>query len=939
MKKYLIRGALALVVCGCMISCQDHDEFVGNVIQAKTQAFDEAFVEAYGEIQAGHDWGFGSVGQAIRTRSADTKNNMWYTYEGITIPSPITAAERKAVADLFSEEHREACTVTIDLTNFFIQQVYKGGSTYSSWADQNGAITENILGSGHMEEVGCGPDNDYVNTANHGTLAATDVWTSNSEHHTDSIMLMVNSSTSKFWYKNTLGTKNTVYGDHYFIIEYDGNYYVGFDFQSEANDTRTGSGYLEGDKIVDRDYKFNDWIVKIVPAYGDGDTPQPKTIPQVYEVTQETQSAYYEVWQGKRVTEIGRVMAEDLGSSNKNDMDYNDVVFEARIVTPYTEIRQKANEGATEYTNTEVSNVDINNTSYTAGDGTPYANIKLLAAGGTIPIEVAGIDVHNAFGAIGKTTMINTENPNMTNGTYATCEPTDLQKDGGDKNFDYSSIDDIPITAQFANNTVIIDNSDSVPHKICVPTSAPWPLERIEMNEAYSNKFGSGLKGATGGGYVQDRSVQFWNDTVPGNVKNLEGFGQSIGAVFDEERTAYGTVNGQTTYTATLMNAVNTTYPTVESGWPPVWTRGDNDGYLYNDGSSHGVDINSANFNGITVGSKVRIYGVYHRSGFNVYTAIGNRSETNYNQAGYIELDVADNNYVNSLTSIGLSITGEKFTVTNVAIKVAAPEPTHVEATPGENETDLITSTIEFTGYSNEVIANSLFSDAKQYTILRIYGWATGESSNYSIQTGNNTGGFISETYCTQNSDVSMTTNGYIELQLTKAGASKLKEVGLMLTGQNFKFSHITIDNSQIPARETYASGSTISLFEGTKQKQHGWGEESIEVDKSYFSKAKAGDVIRITCSYWHDPNGSDDGQWRITLKGNADSYTFISPDPWYGGTDGYHTNDNNPSHFDATKGLMTFTLSETSVSILEDCGLNISFGGLSITSVDLIVP
>ena len=122
MKKYLIRGALALVVCGCMISCQDHDEFVGNVIQAKTQAFDETFVEAYGEIQAGHDWGFGSVGQALRTRSEDANNNMWYTYEGITIPSPITAAERKAVADLFSEEHREACTVTIDLTNFFIQQ-------------------------------------------------------------------------------------------------------------------------------------------------------------------------------------------------------------------------------------------------------------------------------------------------------------------------------------------------------------------------------------------------------------------------------------------------------------------------------------------------------------------------------------------------------------------------------------------------------------------------------------------------------------------------------------------------------------------------------------------------------------------------------------------------------------------------------------------------
>lgn len=930
MKKYLIRGALALVVCGCMISCQDHDEFVGNVIQAKTQAFDETFVEAYGEIQAGHDWGFGSVGQAIRTRSEDANNNMWYTYEGITIPSPITAAERKAVADLFSEEHREACTVTIDLTNFFIQQVYKGGSTYSSWADQNGAITENILGSGHMEEVGCGPDNDYVNTANHGTLAATDVWTSNSDHHTDSIMLMVNSSTSKFWYKNTLGTKNTVYDDHYFIIEYNGNYYVGFDFQSEADDTPTGSGYLEGDKIVDRDYRFNDWIVKIVPAYGDGPAPQPKTIPQVYEVTQETApSAYYEVWKGKRVTDIGRVMAEDLGSSDKNDMDYNDVVFEARIVTPYTEIRQMASEGATEYN--LVSNVDINNTSYTASDGTSYANIKLLAAGGTIPITVAGIDVHNAFGSgIGKTTMINTENPNMTNGTYATRGATDLEKDGGSKDFEYTTIDAIPIAAQYANGVVEIKNTyGKVPHKIRVPTEAPWPIERVEMNTAYGNKFGSGLKGATGDGYVQDRTVQFWTYAVSGNVNNLEGFGQSIGDVFDEERTAYGTVNGQTTYTTTLMDAVNTTYPTVESGWTTVWTRGDNDGYLYNDGSSHGIYIDRANFSGITVGSKVRIYGVY-RSGFNVYTAIGNGSEANYNQSGYIELDVASDTHAKTLAEwSGLSITGEKFTVTDVAIKVAAQqEPTVPErrgtvvwgANEGEGNTtlDWSSSTVFL---SEDYLAGK---GVKENSIIRFYGiglakdWQMKVNANWdgldvTGWSADDKGVHAYQTYWGNNSQYNQ---GFeFSMNVTKAIADQILDKGLRISGVDFKLMYITVQNPSTPS----TTGGTVVWSPATYNNSELVSGETLGL--------ASGSPATLTLTAHHPANSG----WYVTVMADWNN-TIIqssnSTNSQYGQWDKGEDQESD--------GTIVLPLSANDVAMLLNNGLRIQYGNMTVSKIEL---
>ena len=606
----------------------------------------------------------------------------------------------------------------------------------------------------------------------------------------------------------------------------------------------TGKWILDGQA----DGYYSDWIIRVTDGQGntssDGPAPQPKTIPQVYEVTQETApSAYYEVWKGKRVTDIGRVMAEDLGSSDKNDMDYNDVVFEARIVTPYTEIRQMASEGATEYN--LVSNVDINNTSYTASDGTPYANIKLLAAGGTIPINVAGIDVHNAFGGIGKTTMINTENPNMTNGTYATCGATDLEKVGGSKDFEYTTIDAIPIAAQYANGVVEIKNTyGKVPHKICVPTTAPWPIERVEMNTAYGNKFGSGLNGATGDGYVQDRTVQFWTYAVSGNVNNLEGFGQSIGDVFDETRTASGTVNGQTTYTATLENAVNTTYPTVESGWTIVWTRGDNDGYLYNDGSSHGVYIDRANFSGITVGSKVRIYGVY-RSGFNVYTAIGNRSETNYNQAGYIELDVASDTHAKTLAEwSGLSITGEKFTVTDVAIKVAAQqEPTVPErrgtvvwgANEGEGNTtlDWSSSTVFL---SKDYLAGK---GVKENSIIRFYGIGLAEGWQMKVNadwdgldvtgwSADDKGVHAYQNYWGNNSQYNQ---GFeFTMNVTKAIADQILDKGLRISGVDFKLMYITVQNPSTPSttggtvvwspatynNSEWVSGETLGLASGS---------------------------------------------------------------------------------------------------------------------------
>ena len=93
---------------------------------------------------------------------------------------------------------------------------------------------------------------------------------------------------------------------------------------------------------------YSDWIVSFLPA-------EPKTIiipdPATYEL---------------------RVMAEDLSADEASDFDFNDVVFDVAWTT-----------------------------------GNDYATITLKAAGGTLPLKVAGVEVHEKFG-VQPNVMVNT---------------------------------------------------------------------------------------------------------------------------------------------------------------------------------------------------------------------------------------------------------------------------------------------------------------------------------------------------------------------------------------------------------------------------------------------------------------------------------------------------------------------------------------------------
>ena len=170
-----------------------------------------------------------------------------------------------------------------------------------------------------------------------------------------------------------------------------------------------------------RDYIYNDWIVKIVPGKGYSEEDQ--------------------------VKESGRIICEDLGAIG--DFDFNDVVFDAVV--------------------------------FESGKTT----ITLLAAGGTLELSVAGVEVHEA--------MLGAENAKKGNvykmintGADATAEPYTFTAAST-----YGSLKDIPIivkkTDAAGNVTSYTLSADmgQAPQKICVPTAFKWCKERKSLKDAY----------------------------------------------------------------------------------------------------------------------------------------------------------------------------------------------------------------------------------------------------------------------------------------------------------------------------------------------------------------------------------------------------------------------------------------------------------------------
>lgn len=150
-----------------------------------------------------------------------------------------------------------------------------------------------------------------------------------------------------------------------------------------------------------------------------------------------------------KAKEVKRIICEDLGEVG--DFDFNDLVFDA----------------------------------YIQGDQTI---ITVLAAGGTLPISIGGVDVHSAFG-VAEDVMINTGAVNGQDGVapaiFRVATPSSY------------NLKDIKVEVRASAEAVCVLEAPKgdAPQKIAVSTNFEWPAERQSIKEKYPNFPNEGWEG------------------------------------------------------------------------------------------------------------------------------------------------------------------------------------------------------------------------------------------------------------------------------------------------------------------------------------------------------------------------------------------------------------------------------------------------------------
>lgn len=292
MKKVFLMGFVALGLASCV-----SDKEVTPQTQAeKYEAAFENFVG--GTVNANVNWGFDNQqtvtfnekGEYVGMRAVDANGNQWGMY--VDVPQPLTDAQKEVVTNWFKANPNPK-GVAVNWSDFFVQQVYKG-----EWG-------------GNMNYLYCGSDTDHTYNFNAGDAGAygnvcyglkpgaTDQ--NDRIYGSDKIEFMVNSSTEYFGFHNSFDSN--FYIDNYVIIPGDiidssvaGMYFVGFDFEAHGEDANT--------QQVERDYFFDNWIVKITPGYYKN---------------------------AKRIM-VEDLIAADLSQVDKSDWDFNDAVFDVAFV-------------------------------------------------------------------------------------------------------------------------------------------------------------------------------------------------------------------------------------------------------------------------------------------------------------------------------------------------------------------------------------------------------------------------------------------------------------------------------------------------------------------------------------------------------------------------------------------------------------------------------
>ena len=854
MKKYLIAGALALVCNGLFTSCSEDMGNYSSPEEAKKAQFAQNFEKFYGTPNPNQDWGFGEASLTrakARTRGVNVNGNLWY--QNWERPVNVTTDEASKVLTAFSiKRENQTNNITINWDNYWVHQVHQSNNTYLDGYGQNTGdihtkmnkiIAYNTSGGSYYYE--------HVNNFNDGN---------NNTPYTDDITkqqyvgttLMVNMGTkasknNQFGYHNTLDSK-----DHfeYFIIagsdidaSLAGYYYVGFDFCASHPDGQEANKNMD----VARDWIYNDWIVRISPA-----TPIGSNSSTGGSISSSTDGT--EVYTKQHVLVHKWIFCEDLGSSsNRQDYDFNDLVFDARIVDEYKVIK----------------NADGTESPYT-GDTSHryYAKLTPLAAGGEYVMwfDQNNQPIHGLF-------VPSTANNVLIN----TCK--------SDQKISLSHMEGLPAQtiiytfnseeeATINNITIFVRSATATyditaipgeaPNKICVPPGTRWPYERTDIKDAYT--------GFTK--YVEER-VDPWDDGVEANLYPLDNVPDSLKTdQFNQYTTIKDSDNSteNTTYSVSLTDSEH-----------EIW-RGENDFANWN--GNNAITIAASKFSEVGDGTVIRFYGVAN-SAFNVKAIyadswtninledsrwITNNEKCNYGNSSlhsYIELKLTATTAEN-FKSKGMLVYGNQFKLLCVSYDNTNKKSGQSDANdPAYSKTIWAGSST-----SNITIGSNKFSQAAENQILRIYG--TRSQNSYWIEVFAYQWESINISGWSEGKNANTSNlwygeeqgNGYVQFTLTASQVSKLKEKGMyMQFGNGLTITEVKLlSDTEFPAEENNSGTITGDvLWSNTNGAALGWNH-NIQITKNQLAAANANSKLRFYGSY------TNKNQWQIYLKDTNDT-------------------------------------------------------------------
>ena len=914
------------------------------------QAYDQAFKETFGTPAAGHNWGFAIVEDdntsaattRAFTRGHNKESNQWAS-QGWIIPDPLTPEQKDKVRRYF-QQNPNPRGISVNYTDFFVQQVYKGGSNLTESQTQESYYYGNgdyVCGSSNMDKLTAGTMEDHINDFNYGDRGEINVQNNNkSGEHNDAITLMVNSQTNCFGFHNSRDSKQ--YNDQYVIIpgnaidKWDprapsvtGMFFVGFDFEANKNayetngnlsansnmylvtETTAANGVAIPNKndgkryhIGGADGYYSDWIVRITK----GVKVDNSTVSTTTQVTEDIpRGSTYRITKWK-VKDQGRVFCEDLGgnyTTDREDFDFNDIVFDAVVWSKQEFIWEEQ----------AVQDTDA--------DGNPLWEQEEVAK-----FSPEGSPVYN-FGDGETTTIPEGKTESEIANAIVTTWADKLDSNGNR----------IPVYKKDSNGDFVYESVELTDYRgdeeyyaeiVLLATGAT--IGASVAGEEVHNAFGVGhttMVNTVGGSstafgsYVNKTPVYLgelkrikfpsldaipitvlWNTGIDGATK-LRTFNTAAGSAFAGAPQKFQVPIG----TSWAQERIR-----IDKAYPGFLTYVNNPKYDWT--RATGEDAPDALL-------------LFEQNYPNLLSGKSDYEDTevvngdNYHSASseIVSGDPVDNTSVGGGNGGNNGGSGGSNTQPSSGTSV-------VKATPSAGETKIFNqATGHDLGNNNQNITLSFsqFDGIGIGSVIRVYGWA--KDGSYSVSVDNNWYQSLTDNGANKTNGITYGKDGYEEYEITNAAFASLKNSGgIVIHGTNFIVSYVTLDNSKVTGQESVKVINAPNAVWTGNESLNWWPYYTVGADK--FVNITSTSTVKIY------GNGDEASGWQVKVISNGSPLNVGWPDSADGisgclikGYDNVHNTYRN-------NGYISFRVNSEIAASLKAHGLQIAGTAFTLRAV-----